>query len=225
LALGTDNFGHNFIYARDGQTAAVTDTLPTGAAMDAYYTQGGVVTVAIGTPMLSIALNNGAFPQTIASGTGFTVVAGSDNIMNPGCRADVLVTRIGVANWTYKILTALEGPGGASWYRTALATVGAGAVTPALLAADVLARTGPTAAYADTLPLGTAMEAYAPFTAMPIGTSNAIQYSNQVAFAATLTAAAGFTVTGNSAGVVAANTVRLALITKLALNSYTLELL
>ena len=225
FTLGTDNFGTGVVYARSGQTAAVTDTLPTGALMDTYYSSGGQVTIGIGESMMSVAYNNGAFSQTIAAGVGFTIVAGSDTQLNPGCRADILITRTGVNTWTYKVLSAMEGPTQQPWYRLGLATVGAGAITPTLLDADILVRTGPTAAYADTLPLGTTMEAFAAFGGMTVGTSVAINYSNQVAFACTITAAVGFTVIGNSAGVIAANSYRTALINKIAVNSYSFELL
>lgn len=88
--------------------------------------------------------------------------------------------------------------------KAALATVGAGAITAAMLLSGLLMRTGPTGAYADTT--ATATEILAAMGKPAVGDSFEFTHVNGVAFACTLTAGAGVTLAGTTA--VAASTIR-----------------
>jgi hypothetical protein len=92
---------------------------------------------------------------------------------------------------------------GASETLTALATAGAGALTGALLANNIINRTGPGGAVADTL--DTAPNIIAAVPGAATGDSWRIRYINTVAFAITWTGVTGVTVTN---GIVNASSVK-----------------
>lgn len=94
------------------------------------------------------------------------------------------------------IIGAAEGVG------TALATVGAGTLSAALLVTNFITRTGPTAGYTDTT--DTAANIIAALTStngVQAGDSFRFKYINTVAFAMTLAAGAGVTLVGGNTGV------------------------
>lgn len=92
---------------------------------------------------------------------------------------------------------------GAAESISALATAGAGTLTGAVLAANILNRTGPTGAVADTT--DTASNIIAAVPGCSQGDSWRLRYINTVAFAITVTAGTGVTVTN---GVVNASSVK-----------------
>jgi len=102
---------------------------------------------------------------------------------------------------------------------TALTTAGAGTLLAALFSSGFILRTGPGAAVADTLDTGVNFDAAYPL--LTIGDSFDAYYSNNVAFAITITAAAGMTlVTAAANNIVAANTGRLLHFEKTGVGTY-----
>lgn len=77
-----------------------------------------------------------------------------------------------------------------------LTTAGAGSITGAILANNIINRTGPTGAVADTF--DTASNILAAVPGCQQGDSWRVKYINTVAFALTLTANTGVTITGNA---------------------------
>lgn len=95
---------------------------------------------------------------------------------------------------------------------TGLATVGNGAISAAALLSGIINRTGPIAAYADTLPTADAVLAAAP--TLNIGDSFTALIRNTVAFANTITTNTGMVLGSNTA--IAASLVREFLFTVLS---------
>lgn len=90
---------------------------------------------------------------------------------------------------------------------TALTTAGAGTILASLMQTGLILRTGPGAAFADTLDTGANMDLA--FPKAQVGDSIDFFYSVNVGFASTITAAAGITlITAAANNVVAANTGR-----------------
>ncbi len=106
--------------------------------------------------------------------------------------------------------------------KQSLTTVGAGALTAALLApGGVIQRTGPTGAYAETLATGAQMDAAYP--EIEVGQSFRVTFSNRVAFIATLTAATGMAaVVGSVVAIPASVTVDI-ILTKTGVATWTFE--
>jgi len=104
---------------------------------------------------------------------------------------------------------------------TALTTVGAGALLAALLLTGMILRTGPTGAYADTIDTGANLDTA--FPNLEVGESIFLFFVNSVAFACTITAAAGVTLGSATANnVIAASTGRLLMLRKTATATYVL---
>lgn len=104
---------------------------------------------------------------------------------------------------------------------TALTTAGAGTLLAALLTSGMLLRTGPGGAYADTIDTGANLTAA--FPDMEVGDAIDLYYVNNVAFASTITAAAGVTLrTAAANNVVAASTGRLLHLVKTGAATYDL---
>lgn len=92
----------------------------------------------------------------------------------------------------------------------ALTTVGAGTLTNKLVDAQMIYRTGPTAGFTDTFDTATNLDAGVG-AGMDPGDCYVIEYSNQVAFAATIAGAAGVTLTSTKTGIAASGYGRLVL--------------
>jgi hypothetical protein len=102
-----------------------------------------------------------------------------------------------------------------------LTTAGAGTLLAALLATGMLLRTGPAGAYADTVDTGANIDAA--FPNLGVGDTFDVFYSCSVAFAATITAAAGITLrTAAANNVIAASTGRLLHFEKTGVATYDL---
>lgn len=83
-----------------------------------------------------------------------------------------------------------------------ISTVGAGTITAAAIEGQLIYRTGPTAAFTDTFPTATVLDASLG-AGMDPGDCLTIDYSNQVAFAATIAGAAGVTLTSAKTSIAA----------------------
>lgn len=104
---------------------------------------------------------------------------------------------------------------------TALTTAGDGTLLAALLTSGMLLRTGPGAAYADTIDTGANLDTA--FPDLEVDDAIDLYYVNSVAFASTITAAAGVTlVTAAANNVVAASTGRLLHLVKTGVGTYDL---
>lgn len=103
-----------------------------------------------------------------------------------------------------------------------LTTAGAGTLTAALLqAGNLIRRTGPGGAVADTL--ATAAEMTAAYPEIEAGQSIIVHYANRVAFILTLTASAGMTVVAGSLVAIPANTSVRIVLTKVSATAWTFE--
>ena len=107
---------------------------------------------------------------------------------------------------------------------TNLTTAGAGTLPAGLLGTGLLVRTGPGAAYADTIDTGANIDTAYPN--MAVGDCLSLHYSNNVAFASTITAAAGITlVTAGANNVVPASTTVILHLQKTGVGAYNLYVL
>lgn len=104
----------------------------------------------------------------------------------------------------------------------ALATAGAGTLTAALLqAGNIIRRTGPTGAVADTL--ATAAEMTAAYPEIESGQSIEVGYANRVAYILTLTASSGMTAVAGSLVAIPANSNTRIILTKVSATAWTFE--
>jgi len=104
---------------------------------------------------------------------------------------------------------------------TALTTAGAGTLLANLLTSGLIVRTGPGGAVADTIDTGANLDIAFPY--MQVGDSIATWYIVSVAFAITITAAAGVTLGSAAANnVIAASTGRLLVLRKTGVATYVL---
>jgi len=102
-----------------------------------------------------------------------------------------------------------------------LTTAGAGTLLAALLSTGLILRTGPGGAFADTI--DTAANIDAAFPNLQVGDTFDVFYSCSVAFASTITAAAGITLkTAAANNVVAASTGRILHFEKTGAGAYDL---
>lgn len=101
---------------------------------------------------------------------------------------------------------------------TAISTAGAGTLTAAALVGGVITRTGPSGAFSDAT--DTAVAIVAALTAYVAGESQYVQIRNTTAFAQTITAGSGVTLTGSA--VVPANSVGVYLMTIVSPTAVTL---
>lgn len=104
---------------------------------------------------------------------------------------------------------------------TPLTTAGAGTLLANLLLTGLILRTGPGIGFADTIDTGANLDLA--FPTMAIGDTLDVFYSNSVAFASTITAAAGVTLgTAAANNVIAASTGRLLHLQKTGVATYVL---
>jgi hypothetical protein len=89
-------------YDRSGPTVAFTDTLPTGALMDAAMHPKQLVGGGI---RYSMKLNNlSAVAMTIAPGVGFTILAGSVTVVPANSAVTLRISRTAAATWAVLII-------------------------------------------------------------------------------------------------------------------------
>lgn len=187
---------------RTGSVAAYTDTTDTAAN----------IVLALGGWQATLSFqfnikNATAYPQTITGGTGVTFSAAA--VVPPfsigeyygtmgGTLAAPTVTVTHIETVPIRAAQAVSNP-----QATALATVGAGAITVAALNGGVLTRSGTQiAAFADTTDTGPNIISGMPVL-LAIGASVEWTYVNNTIFPGTVTAGSGVTITG--AAIVPAN--------------------
>lgn len=217
-AVGTTMTPQEFfcdLYLRSGPTAAFTDTLPTGAAMDAFFPDA-----AIGDSWLMDILNATGNAMTIAAGVGFTLVAGAPTFIRASDAAFCVVKKTAAATWTLEILATSQRPSNVVVKDAAAAGV---AMTVAELWANVYLRSGVGAPFSDTLPTGAQMDTAFKATT-PIGDGWLMQISNKTAVVMTVVAAAGFTL-GSATATIAGNTTVTCQVLRTAANTWTFEIL
>lgn len=98
LVAGKDIFP-GAILVRTGAGAGYSDTLPTGALMDAAFPE-----VPLGGSFKMTVASHVAFIETIVAGAQHTVVAGSLTAVAANASADVIFTRVTAGNWTYELI-------------------------------------------------------------------------------------------------------------------------
>lgn len=171
---------------RTGPTAAYVDTTDTLAALLAAGNPAG-------NSFYVDIKNTTAFPQTLTGGSGVTF--SSSSVIPANSVAEFLVTinaagTAAVFNHVFSTGLTDGNPTAAS----ALTTAGAGTVTAAGIVGGVTDRSGPTAAFADTTDIATAI-----FGAVPnahVGQSFRYIYKNNSAWTATLGGGTNVTLSG-----------------------------
>lgn len=103
---------------------------------------------------------------------------------------------------------------------TAISTAGAGTLTAAGLLGGLITRTGPTGAYTDTTATAAQLNT-AQGADTPAGTSRIVYIKNTVAFAETIAAGSGVTLSGQT--IVPPNSVGMFLLTRTSATAYTLR--
>lgn len=176
------------IITRSGSIAAYTDTTATAAliyaAAPTAVNQSWTVTIK----------NTVAFPQTITGGSGVTV---SGISIVPALSATTfLFTLSGTATATMVGLYSAPLTVMTPSVNTTISTVGAGTLTAAGITGGLITRSGSTAAYTDTT--ATAAQIIAAMPNANVGDAFEFSIKNTVAFAETLAAASGVTLSGLS---------------------------
>lgn len=203
------------LYLRSGPTADFTDTLPTGAAMDAYFTDA-----VIGDSWLMNIANATGKVMTVAAGVGFTLASGSPAFIGSGLSAYAVVKKTAAATWTLELLKTEQRP-----ENLVVKDANAAGVTLTVgeLWANLYFRTGPVGAFQDDLPLGTAMStAYGATT--PIGDGWLMEVYNGGGGIMTVAPAAGFTLATATATIAAGARVKCQVL-RTGANAWTFEIL
>jgi hypothetical protein len=179
---------------RSGPTAVFTDTTDTAANI---YAANGSAPAPVGFPVLI--KNTTAYQMTLAAGAGVTLTGNTipGNSTAVFFMQIVSATSVLLTQFTTNPITA---PGNLA--NTAISTVGAGTLTAAAIAGQVITRSGPTAAFTDTTDTAANI-----ITAMPflIGQSTVLQIINTTAFPETLAGGTGVSFTGPLSGPIPAN--------------------
>ena len=186
------------VITRSGSTGAYTDTTDTAANIIAALPSAAPV----GTAVEITIKNTVAFAQTLAGGSGVTL--SGQTVIPPDSWGRFLLTYNGAGTCTLQGLSIDPLSSPPLEANTAITTVGAGTLTAAALAGDVITRSGSTAAYTDTT--DTAANIVAAVPNASIGQSWEVTIKNTVAFAQTLAGGTSVTLSGqtvippNSAG-------------------------
>lgn len=209
------------LITRTGPVAAYTDTTVSAAAIVTaigQFSLGGTFPIKI--------KNGTAFAQTLAAGAGVTLPA--TNVVGPFQEVTMFGQIGGTAAAPTVLFTHLgtgqisDSPTVGSPLSTALATVGAGVITAAMINGGIIARGGAqaNAAFADTTDTGTAIVAGNPGLIGKIGASMLVWYENTTNANATIGGGVGVTVSGVT--VVPAGCSALYLVTQTAANVLTM---
>jgi len=179
------------VITRTGPTGAFTDTTDTAAAIiSALPTEAP-----INTSWLLTIRNTTPYAQTIAGGVGVTLNSGG-SVIPANSAGMFLVQYTGAASITLQPVLVTPTDLGVIAVSTAIVTAGAGTLTAAGIVGGVINRSGPTAAYSDTTDTGPNIIAALPNA--EVGQSWELSIVNTVAFAQTLVAGAGVTLSGLS---------------------------
>lgn len=185
------------VITRTGSTAAYTDTTATALQIIAALPNANV-----GQSWEVTIKNTVPFAQTIAGDTDVTL--SGQTIIAPNSVGRFLLRVATATTVTMQGLAVVPMTTGPLETNTAISTVGAGTLTAAALVGAVITRSGSTAAYTDTT--GTAADIIAALPNANIGQSWEVTIKNTVAFAETVAAGAGVSLSGqviippNSAG-------------------------
>lgn len=98
LVAGTE-IAPGKLLQRTGSTAAYTDTLPTAALLTAALPD-----IVDGEAFVMRVSNRVAFVQTLAGGTGVTLVAGSNTTLAANTSAELVLTRVSATAWTFELV-------------------------------------------------------------------------------------------------------------------------
>lgn len=179
------------LITRSGSTAAYTDTTATAAQLLAALGSDTPVNSA----WLVYIKNTVAFAQTIAGGTNVTL---SGQTIIPPNSVGVFLLTYSATTPAFTMRGVLISPLTTAPLEanTAISTVGAGTLTAAALVGGVITRTGPTGAYTDTT--DTAANIVAALPNANVGQSWEVTIKNTVPYTATLAAAAGVTLSGQT---------------------------
>ena len=183
--------GGGFV-TRTGSTAAFTDTTDTAALINT------LMVLAQNNGVLFRYINQTNATATIAGGTNVTM--SGTQLVGPNSEGTFLLTRTdaNTATPTFNMVGLQNNPifVQPEIVATALATVGAGAITAAGLVGGQITRSGTqTAAFADTLPLASATITALPGTTA-IGQSWLVEFVNNTIWPSTITTNTGWTVSG-----------------------------
>ena len=208
--------GGGFV-TRTGSTSAFTDTTDTAALINT---------------LMGLAQNNGVLFRYINQTNATATIAGGTNVtmsgtqlVGPNSEGTFLLTRTdaNTATPTFNMVGLQNNPifVQPEIVATALATVGAGAITAAGLVGGQITRSGTqTAAFADTLPLASATITALPGTTA-IGQSWLMEFVNNTIWPSTITTNTGWTLTGTMTA--AQNTLRRGVISFQSLTAATFQ--
>lgn len=186
------------VIARTGPTAAFTDTTDTAANI--VTALGGFV---LGQSIELFYKNATAWPATLAGGTGVTMATGA--VVAPmstgyyfanvgGTAASPTLSFKHIGDIPVRLAPDIVNPQG-----TALATVGAGTLSAALLETGTILRGGTQiAAFADTTDSVANIIAGLSPLGLAVGASQKVTYVNNTTFPATITGASNVTITGQA---------------------------
>lgn len=201
------------LITRSGSVAAYTDTVDTAALIIAALGSGAGVTMSW--PLL--VKNTVPFAQTIAASSGVTL--SGQTIVPPNSVGLFLVTYSGSGTVTIRGVGIMPLTTRPLESNTAISTVGAGTLTAAGLAGGVVTRSGSVAAYSDAT--DTAANIIAALPNGNVGQSWEVTIKNTVAFAQTITAGSGVTLSGQT--VIPPNSVGRFLLTYSAAGAVTMQ--
>src|SRR5215469_9280364 len=215
---GTTLSGANIIdgtIVRSGPSAIFTDTTDTAASI--------INALPSGTPLsyswMLYVKNISAFTQTIAAGAGVTLAG--DMIVPPSSLLIAEAAYTSTATITITGLGVTSIASGAPIMNTAISTVGAGLLTGAAIVGGVITRSGSTSAFTDTT--DSAANIIAAIPNSTVGQSWELVLVNTTAFAETLSAGSGVTLSG-LAGPVPGNASARFLVTYTASNAVTMQI-
>lgn len=186
------------IITRSGPTAAFTDTTDTAAALVAALGPN----IQVGQTFEFTIKNLTLFQQTLAGGAGVTPSA--SNLIPPLTSASYFGTVGGTQAAPTVVLTHIDNtsihiPGTVtSPQNIAVTTVGAGTIPAAAINTGYLARSGPTAAFTDTLDTAVNLLAGVAAIANILGSSQEFTYVNNSAWVATISPPTNVSVVGQT---------------------------
>jgi hypothetical protein len=173
---------------RTGPSAAFTDTTDTAANLIAALPANTPTS----TTWLLFIRNLTAFAETLSGGAGVTMTG---NTVVPANSVYIaMMSYTGPATMSLVGLATVPFDLGALEANTAISTVGAGTLTAAGIVGGVITRSGSTAAYSDAT--DTAANIIAALPNANVGQSWEFSIVNTVAFAETITAGSGVTLSG-----------------------------
>jgi hypothetical protein len=177
----------NGLITRTGPTAAYSDATDTAVAIIAALPDSNT-----GKAWEATVKNTTAFAMTITNGVGVTL--SGQTVIPANSSGRFLISYPSAAAITMRGLYIVPLTIAGTIASTALTTNGAGTITAAMVAGQLVSRTTVAAAFTDTFDTGANIIAAMPNWA--VGQSFIMRYSNTVNFLATLAGASGSTLSG-----------------------------